>query len=200
MRSSCAGPSCRPAPASSGQKNYSAASGESVRDLRFCPTARPEAELYPPSRGMSGQAPLQIPRPMYRNRRLIAMWSVLLLFQWNLLGSGFLCATHQRMGEVGTSGQMALQMPQGSMNAWEVSAAEAPVGAGSCNAAAENTCRTNQLPGGTGCGAMSSCASAAVLSPHAVFPSATGRSTMVAVLVETPLTRSTRPEPRPPRA
>ena len=139
---------------------------------------------------------------MYRNRRFIALWSTLLLFQWNLLGSGFLCATHQRMageGDEGTAGEMAVQMAHKSTVASEVSAVPAAGDAGSCTMAGENSCRTNQFPGGSGCAAMSSCASAAALSPDAVFASATGRSIVVALLVETPLTRSIRPEPPPPR-
>ena len=178
-------------------------SGESVHNIRVCPTAGAQGELYPPSRRMSAKAPLQNSRPMYRNRRFIALWGVLVLFQWNLLASGFLCAMHQPMsgkGEEGTSGEMAIQMPHGSMVASQLSAVAAPGDASSCNLAGENTCRTNQLPGGSGCGAMSSCASPAALSPRAAFPSATGTSTVIALLVETPPTRSIRPEPRPPRA
>ena len=143
------------------------------------------------------------PRPMHRNRRFIALWSVLLLFQWNLLGSGFFCATHQRMSgtdDLSTYGEMAVQMPHRAMVASAMSAVAAGDDAGSCTVTGETSCRANQLPGGSACGAMSSCASTAALSLHAEFASVTGRSTPVGLLVATPLTRSTRPDPRPPRA
>src|SRR6476660_4387666 len=108
---------------------------------------------------------------MYRARRLTAIWSVLLLFQWILLGSGLICGTHARMSGQsveGMAGEMAVQMSHRTVPASNVASVTAADDESSCNMAGSNTCQTTTLPGGA-CGAMSSCAPIAALSVRPEF-------------------------------
>lgn len=122
---------------------------------------------------------------MRPHHRLIGLISQILLLQWILLGSGLLCARHELM----------------TAHAMDVahSMTGAAGGAYRCDVAGEAACQTGQAPS-SNCGAMMSCASVATpalqLAVVAVYESPADAVTM---LVDEPASRSSQPEPPPPR-
>jgi hypothetical protein len=126
----------------------------------------------------------------------MAILCQLLLLQ-GLLGSGSLCAVQDRLRDV-TADEMARSM--GASEQLMSPTVDAAQGVDSCAAAREHRCGNMQTPV-TSCAAMLSCLPIAVTPPSSAASIAPiAPSTIAALHVEAPASRSLQPDTPPPRA
>src|SRR5690349_19002687 len=119
-------------------------------------------------------------------RRAVGLISHILLLQWILLGSGLLCARHELMTAHAMDVAHAVTEAAGVTHGFDV--------------AGEGPCQAGRVPTGS-CSAMTSCSSVAtpplplVLVALQALPDES-----IATFVDEPASRSSQPEPPPPRA
>lgn len=122
---------------------------------------------------------------MRPSRRAVGLISHILFLQWMLLGSGLLCARHELV----------------TVHAMDVAHAmsEGVGAAHGCDVAGEGTCQAGRVPTGS-CSAMTSCSSVATPPlPLALVALQDFPDESIATFVNEPASRSSQPDPPPPR-